>query len=538
MRNSHSARPHRGPTLGRALAAFVALAALLAACAPAQQPAPAPAVSGTASGPATAAAPASAGPSRLTIGYTVDVTGAPNPFAHTGSTEYARWFHIFDTLVRYDEQAGAWAPLLAESWSTPDPTTWVFKLRSGVQFHDRSPLTADDVVFSYQRRVEDKDSKQAAVLGGVQSVEAVDPATVRITTKEPDASFLSRADTSIILSKAQYERLGPEAAVKQPLGTGPYTFKEYVPGQRLVVAKNPRYWGTPQPAWDEVVFRSIPEDEARVSALLNGEVDVIANLPIQSIDRVNGSGRATATGVRGSRIMFVALNPIIEPLKSLQVRQAIAHAIDKEALIHGILQDHAYRLDGPLGPGMLGYTPDLGPRYDYDPARAKQLLAQAGYADGFDVDFYTTVNRFPKDKEIATALVNMLNQVGIRAKLQLPEFATYIAQFGRGEYAAYYVGRGDVTDPSEYLQQYFRTGVTKRINFSDPEVDRLLAAQARELDPAKRVALLRDAQAKILEQVPVVFLYQYQDVYGASSRVEFAPRMNEMIFAWDARPKR
>jgi peptide/nickel transport system substrate-binding protein len=366
----------------------------------------------------------------------------------------------------------------------------------------------------------------------------VDPQTVRITTKEPDASFLSRADTSIILSKAQYDRLGPEAAIKQPLGTGPYTYKEYVPGQRLVVAKNPNYWGTPKPVWDEVVFRSIPEDEARVSALLNGEVDIIANLPIQSIDRVNGSGRASAIGVRGSRIMFVALNPIIEPLKSLPVRQAIAHAIDKEALIHGILQDHAYRLDGPLGPGMVGYAPDLGPRLDYDPALAKQLLAQAGYADGFDVDFYTTVNRFPKDKEIATALVNMLNQVGIRAKLQLPEFATYIAQFGRGEYAAYYVGRGDVTDPSEYLQQYFRTGVTKRVNFSDPEVDRLLAAQARELDPAKRAGLLRDAQAKIVEQVPVVFLYQYQDVYGAGSRVEFTPRMNEMIFAWDAKPKR
>src|SRR5262249_9215576 len=158
---------------------------------------------------------------------------------------------------------------------------------------------------------------------------------------------------------------------------------------------------------------------------------------------VNDSGRATATGVRGSRIMFVALNPIIEPLRSLQVRQAIAHAIDKDALIHGILQDLAYRLGGPLGPRLVGYPPQVGPRYDYDPARAKQLLTQAGYAGGFDVDFYTTVNRFPKDKEIATALVSMLNAVGIRARLQLPEFATYIAQFGRGEYAAYYVGRGD-----------------------------------------------------------------------------------------------
>jgi peptide/nickel transport system substrate-binding protein len=342
----------------------------------------------------------------------------------------------------------------------------------------------------------------------------------------------------VIVNKAHYERLGKDAAIRQPNGTGPFTFKEFVPAQRLVLAKNPTYWGPHQPAWDEVIFRNVPEDEARVSALLNGEVDLIANLPYQSVTRVNGSGRARAVGVRGSRIMFVALSPIVEPLKSPLVRRAVAHAIDKDALIQGILQGHAYRLDTPIGPGMLGYDGDIGPRYDYDPERAKQLLAQAGYASGFDLDFYTTVNRFPNDKEIATALVSMLNAVGIRARLQLPEFATYMRQFMAGDYAAYYVGRGNVVDPSEFLQQYFRTGVTKRIQFSDPEVDRLLVAQAREFDRPTRLNLLRQAQVKILEEAPAVFLFQYEDTYGLANRIEYNPPMDEQIFAWEVQPRR
>ncbi len=539
---------------GRALLGLAVGLLLLAACAPSAPPAaspasgggapPADAASGGSAPPAgpSAAPPAApvgnAAPKRLTIAYTVDLTGGLDPYAHSGSTEYARWLHVFDALVRYAPQASTWVPHLAESWSMPSPTTIVFKLRDGVQFHDGSPLTAEDVVYSFARQREDPDSKQASTLSIVQSAEAVDRLTVRVTTREPDAAFISRLDNVVIVSKTQYDRLGPEGAIKQPNGTGPYRFKEFVPAQRLVLTRNPGYWGPYQPAWDEVVFRVIPEDEARITALLNGEVDLIAGLPYQSVERVNASGRAHVAGVRGSRLMFVALNPIIAPLKDVRVRRAIAHAIDKDAIIAGILQGHAYRIDGPLGPGMYGYAPDVGPRYDYDPARAKQLLAEAGYGGGFDTDFYTTVNRFPKDREVSAAIVQMLNQVGIRARLQTPDFGTYFQQFSRGDYATYYVGRGAVVDPSEYLQQYFRTGVTKRLQFSDPDVDRLLAAQAAELNPEKRLDLLRQAQAKIVAEEPAVFLYQYEDTYGVADGLEFAPRMDEQIFAWDVQPRR
>ena len=465
------------------------------------------------------------------------MTGGLDPYAHSGSTEHARWQHVFEPLVRFDFQANAWAPALAVSWSTPEPTVWEFRLRDGVRFHDGAEFTADDVVFSMTRRRDDPDSKQASVLSVVQTVEAVDPRTVRVTTKAPEAAFLSRVDSGVILSKAQYDALGREGALRQPNGTGPYRFKEFLAGQRLVVARNPSYWGAP-PTWDEVVFRVIPEDEPRITALLNGEVDIIAGLAYQSVGRVNASGRAKAVGVRGSRMMFVAMNPTFEPLKSVQVRRAVAHAIDIDGIIQSVVQGHAYRLDGPVGPGMYGHDPSIQSCCKYDPERARQLLAEAGYAGGFDVDFTTTVNRFPRDKEISTAIVTMLNAVGIRARLQTPEFGTYMQQFSRGEYPIYYVGRGNVVDPAEYLEQYFRTGVTRRIQFSHPEVDRLLAAQAGEFDPAKRVDLLKQAQVKIMEEMPVVFLFQYEDTYGVGNRVDFRPRMDEHVFAWDAQLKR
>ncbi len=519
--------------LGR-LGGVLALACLLAAgCAPGGPPVPA--AKGPAEKPA-AEAPKPAPSRTLTVAYTTDLEGI-NPYAHSTSTVYARWMHVAEALVWRDQTKGGWGPHLAERWENPDPNTWLFYLRKGVKFHDGSELTADDVVFSYTRLKEDKESKQLSVLLDVEKIEATDRYTVRIRTKNPDAAFVSRLDNRVIVSKAYHDRLGTEAADKQQIGTGPYKFKEWVQGQRLVLIKNEDYWGPFKPAWDEVVFRVIPEAEARITALLNGEVDVIANVPPQQVERVNASGRANAVGTRGDRLLFLALNPIVEPLKNEQVRQAIAQAIDKDTLIKGVLQDRAYRLDGPLGPGMYSYDPNLAPRYNYDPDKAKQMLTQAGYPNGFEVDFYTPVDRYTKDKDISSAIVGMLGRIGIRASLKTPEWAVFSDEYQKGLYPTYLIGRGSVADPSEYLRQYFRTGVTKRLLFSDPEVERALDVQATEFDPAKRVELLRKAQSLIMQKAPAVFLLQYEDTYGVGSRVSFDPRSDEYIFAWDVKPK-
>jgi peptide/nickel transport system substrate-binding protein len=504
---------------------LAAAGSLLAACAPAPQAA----VSTT-----PAAGGAARGPRRLTVAYTTDMLGW-DPYGHSESTQYARWLHVYDTLVR--REGSTWLPHVAESWSNSDPRTWQFKLRPDVVFSDGSPLTAADVAYSFNRLKTDPGSQQGSTFSNVESITATDPATVEIRTRNPDAAFVSRLNNRVILSKAHYDKLSKEAGDRQPLGSGPYLLKELLPGQRLVLTKNPKYWGPYRTVWDEVVFRPIPEAEPRVTAVLNGEVDVIAEVPSQNIERITNGGNAQVVSTRGNRVLFVGFNPIVEPLKKVEVRQALSHAIDRDAIVSGVLQGHAYRLDGPIGPDMYSYDEHLQPKYQYDPQKAKALLAQAGYASGFEVDFFTPVNRYQKDKDTSQAIVNMLNEVGVQARLQTPEWATFQDQYQKGMYAIYLIGRGDVVDPGEYLQQYFQTGVTKRLRgYSNPEVDRALQTANSEFDPPKRVQLLRDAQSRIMQDAPANFLLQYQDIYAAAKKLSYKPRSDEYILAWEIQP--
>jgi peptide/nickel transport system substrate-binding protein len=506
------------------LLAGASAAVLLAAC-------------GGASQPAQGAAGASGGKHILTVGNATDMLSM-NPYAHSESTQYGRWAHIYEPLDREDPKTGQFQGVLAESWSNPDHNTWDFKMRQGVKFHDGSELTADDVVFSYTRMRTDKDSKQGDVFSNVDAIEAPDKYTVRIHTKTPDAAFYTRLAQRYISNKAHFDKLGAEAADKAPDGTGPFKFKEWVPGQRFVIEKNPDYWGADKPYWDEVVFRPIPEAEVRVTSLLNGETQIVEQVPPQDVERVQGASNVTTAPYRNNRLMFVALNPpLAEPLQNEKVRQAIAYAIDKDAIIKNVLQGKAYRLDQPIGEGILSYDDKYQYPFPYDPAKAKQLLSEAGYPNGFTIDFYSPVNRYPKDKDISTAITGMLAQIGIKTNLKTPEWATFQDEYVKGKYPMYLIGRGDVVDPSEYLEQYFMTGVTKRLQFSNPDVDAALKAQQQEFDPQKRLELLRKAEQLIVQQAPSVFLLQYQDAYGIAKNLNFEPRGDEMLFAWTVTPK-
>jgi peptide/nickel transport system substrate-binding protein len=503
------------------LVAAASVALLLAACGGASQ---------------GGAASTAAGKHILTVGNATDMLSM-NPYAHSESTQYSRWQHIYQPLDQLDPKTGQFTGILAESWSNPDHNTWDFKLRQGIKFDDGSELSADDVVFSYNRIQTDKDSKQGDVFKNVDSITAPDKYTVRIHTKTPDAAFYTRLSQRYISSKAHYDKLGAEAADKDPDGTGPFKFKEFVPGQRFVVEKNPNYWGD-KPYWDEVVFRPIPEAEVRVTALLNGEAQIVEQVPTQDIDRVQGGANTTTAPYRNNRLMFLAMDPVLaEPLKNQKVRQAIAYAIDKDAIVKDVLQGKAYRLDQPVGEGILSYDPNYKYPYTFDPGKAKQLLTEAGYPNGFSIDFYTPVNRYPRDKDISTAIAGMLANVGIKTNLKTPEWSTFQDEYVKGKYPMYLIGRGDVVDPSEYLEQYFLTGITKRLQFSNPDVDAALNAQQQEFDPQKRLDLLHKAEQLIVQQAPVVFLFQYQDAYGIARNLSFEPRGDEMMFAWTVSPK-
>ena len=278
-----------------------------------------------------------------------------NPYGHSTTQIYPTWKHVIEPLVEWSWSKKQLVPILVESWSNPDHNTWVFKLKKGIKFHDGSEFTSADVVHSFTRIQKDPDSKQASSIAHVIAIEALDPVTVRLRTKSPDAALLFRLAQRFITNKAAYDRLGAAAADKLALGTGPYKFKDWVRGQWFVVEKNPGYAHSDhQPTVDEIVFRNIAESETAITSLLNREVDVISNVPPESAARVTGVARIESA--RTINIMFLGMHTSVPQFNNKLVRQAVNYAIDRNALAKNVLKGYAYPMDAPVGPDQYMAT--------------------------------------------------------------------------------------------------------------------------------------------------------------------------------------
>ncbi len=457
-----------------------------------------------------------------------------NPYGDSNSLMYGIWCQVYGCLIDYDFEKGRYVPNLAERWEVKDPNTWLFYLRKDAKFHNGQPLTAADVLHSYNRVKTDPQSKQRQNVRPIAEVEALSKHTVKITTKRPIAPLLAYLTQFIITSKAIYDKYGPQVADrKYPFGAGPYKLKELIPGQRIVIAKNLDYPGMKEKkeAPDEVIFRIMREPEVRATALLNGEIEVAQRIPPHLARSLEKDPNIKVVPVASVEIMFLGMSPKHKPWDNKLLRQAVAYAIDRDTIIATILEGRATRLDGPLGPGQYGYNPNLQPRYKYDPEKARRLVIQAGFPNGVDVDFYTSVGRYTMDKQIGEAIVPMLRAVGIQAKLHTPEIATYWANIQKGRVPFYYWGRGGVIDPSPALAQYFGTGVSPRIGYSNPEVDRLLALERKTFDPVKRKEILFRAMSIITEDAPAHFMWRQNVLFGISKKVDFKPRPDNRIFA-------
>src|SRR5258706_8752593 len=348
---------------------------------------------------------------RVSVGVT-ETMETFNPSGDSVSLLYGIWCQVMGCLGPYDLNKAEYVGMLAQKWEVKDPNNWIFHLRKDIRWHDGSPFTADDVVHSFNRARNDPQSKQTQNIAPIASAAAVDKYTVRFTTKEPTAPLPEYIfDRLIITNKAVYDKYGAEAADRShPVGAGPYKFKELVPGQRFVIAKNPDYPGMKRmkQAPDEIVFRVMREDEQRVTAFLKGEIQTANFTPPHLKKRVESDPGAKTATVDSVEIMFLAMQPK-PPFDKKEVRQAVCHAIDRDRIINTLLQGLATRLDGPIGQGQYGYDPNLKPRYDYNPEKSKKLLAQAGYPNGVDVELQTPVGRYTLDKQINEAIAQMMN---------------------------------------------------------------------------------------------------------------------------------
>jgi peptide/nickel transport system substrate-binding protein len=473
---------------------------------------------------------------RVTIGVT-ETMETHNPYGDSVALLYGIYTELTGPLCKYNWKAERWEPGLAKSWTVQDPNTWVFELDQGYTFNDGSPVTAEDIVHSLTRILTDPQSKQkAAVTRPIKEATVVDKFKVRITTKKPTAPLLDFVcDNLIITSKAVYDKYGArEADRKHMMGGGPYAFAELVPGQRMVIKKRPDHPAMVRNpnAPDEIVFRVMREPEQRVAALMNNEVQIAQFIPPHLFKAVDSSPNHKIVTADSIEIMFLAMQPK-PPFDKKEVRQAVCYAIDRDKIIKTLLQGQARRLDGPLGPGQLGYNPNLKTRYTYDPKKARELLAKAGYPDGVEVELQTPVNRYILDKQATEAMIPMLNAAGFKAKLRTPEWPTLWANVQKGKVPFFYMGRGGVLDPSSAFHQYFRKGGSPRIGFSHPDLDAALDAEQQEFDPAKRNEHLTTAMELITDLAPACFQWRHQFLWGLANNIDYQPPADSRIYGMD-----
>ncbi|MGN6716958.1 MAG: ABC transporter substrate-binding protein, partial [Candidatus Binatia bacterium] len=468
---------------------------------------------------------------RVTI-YHTSVADSINPYNHSSSPIYGQWQHVMEPLVELDYKKQDYVGVLADSWQFLG-NKWAFKLKKNIKFHNGAPLTSKDVAFSIEKMRDEKGgSLQASNFKDVTEVQTPDELTVVFVTKQPLAIFLDRLENRFILSKVAGDKFG-DKLYDNPIGTGPYKFVSYQRGGNMVFTRNDEYWGG-KAAIKEIVFRKVTEDAARLAALESGQTDFINNVPDHEVARLQKHPRSRIDKIEGLRMFFLAFNMSFKPWDNKLVRQAANYSVDAPAIVKNIFDGIGYPINGPVGANVVGADPKLR-RYPFDPQKSKELLTKAGFPNGCDIQLYYSAGRYPKDREVCQVVAAQMVKGGFRVELISQEWALFWDKQGvnGGKLPFYYIGRGSLTDADTLYDQYFRTGTTKRTNYSNPDLDKLIEEQQKTADQKKRIAILQKAGKMIMEEAPFIPLYNLADIYGAARNLIWKMRPDEKVLGWD-----
>jgi peptide/nickel transport system substrate-binding protein len=477
--------------------------------------------------PAAGAAPAPAG--TLTIAQGVDAESM-DPYVTTSGASKGMLWTVYDRLVARDLDL-AIKPALATSWRAVDDTTWELKLRQGVSFHNGEPFNAESVKFSFARFVDPATKNgYSTLLNPVSEVQIVDPFTVDVKTTEPFAELIETL-------AAYVEMLPPKAAADasavaaRPIGTGPYRFVSWTPNDRFVVeAAGPHFGGGPR--LQRVIFRPIPDSTARINELKSGGVDIITNVPPLEIGNLaNASGISLARATNAGSIILIPSFINTDVFNKKEVRQALQYAIDRDQLIKVVLRGEAVPMSSPFPKGVAGGFVESLKQYPYDPDKAKALLAQAGYPDGFSFNFNGPDGRYLQDKAVAEAITGQLAKVGIKAELETVEWSTYVQGIVGRKYELFLLSQGGLqVGPAVQTNWSSRIKGIAWQGYTNSAVDELIDAAARQVDTQKRVATYEQLMQLVWDDSPWIYLYHQQDIYGVGSRVKnFRPTSEAIV---------
>ena len=462
--------------------------------------------------------PAAAEMESLTVGLPADAK-AIDPHQSVDNYSFAVLKHINQPLVTMDGKTKEIVPILAEKWELLDDKTYKFYLRQGVKFHNGDELTADDVVFSFKRMMNDPKSfytKSRGKFIDPDGFEVVDKYTVIIRTADPMPIFLSgmRHPYANILSKRAVEEAGDEY-FRNPVGTGPYKFKNWVKGEKIELERFDDYYGRKADI-KNITFLVIPDTSSRVIALETGKVDLIYEVPGNDAERLDASDKTKVVEAPGLILHHLFLNTAKKPMDDPRVRKAIELAINKEAYGHVVYQGRFSTPVGPILPVASYFPPDAEP-YPCDPAKAKELLKEAGYPDGFTAELW--IANFADRVSGATVIQSMLAEVGIKVNITVYESGVFD---GLGKDPGFHmairtVGMQTSRDSGDYWHVMFHSTGIGGYNWSqlnDPELDKMLDDTNAEMDPAKREKMLLALWEKIDELHPDVALSIPSELYG------------------------
>jgi peptide/nickel transport system substrate-binding protein len=485
---------------------------------------------------------------------------AMDPHFHNLTPNNALTSHVFERLVHFDAKQSL-IPGLATSWKTVDDTTWEFKLRTGVKWHDGSLFTADDVIFTMERapNVENSPGSFALYVRG-KTFTKVDDHTIRVTTKAPYPLMPNDMATIAIISKkaASGAKTDDFNAGRAAIGTGPFKFSEFVKGDRYVVVRNDDHWGG-KSTWEKVTIRPIKTGPARVAALLAGDVDVIEEVPTTDIGRLQGDAKVSLSQGLSNRVIYFHIDhwrdetPFItandgskikNPLKDVRVRKALSKAINRPAIVDRLMEKAALPASQFLAEGFFGISKKLKPEA-FDPDGAKKLLADAGFPKGFKMTLHGPNGRYINDARMAEAVAQMFTRIGVETKVETMPPAVFFkrasagAEGGNPEFSFILVGwgsgTGEVSSPLKSLVATFdRTkgmGTANRGRYSNPELDKVIDQALATVDDAKRAELLAKASEIAIEDVGIIVSHYQLNTWATRKGLDYTPRTDEYTIA-------
>ena len=473
-----------------------------------------------------------------------------DPYRYDESATNQIMLHIYEALVSQDADMG-FSPCLAESWETSeDGLTWTFHLRKDVKFHDGEVMDSGDVVASINLASNpDSPSAYSSYTATFESVEAPDENTVVIKTTTPNPVMLFDVAQLYVLKQENAEVGTEEQVADNIVGTGRYKFVEQVKEDHIDLAANEDYWGE-VPAIKNVRFRPITNEATRTATMLTGDVDFTIDVSVRDMDRLDATDGISVIKQKGLREIYLNLDsredsPLFpgqkNPLSDVKVRQAMYLAIDEDTIIKNIMNGCAFEMNSIIPEDYVGYTEVT--REAYDPEKAKELLAEAGYPDGFEVTLDASNDRYMNDEQIAQAVAGYLEKVGIKVNLNLMPKSNFFSYIKPAENKSMFLMTGwsdssgdGLSLAHDMIYTYNReagNGGVNRGHYSNAQVDALIDQAFTEMDDAKRGELVAEADKIAREDYAYIPLHFEQNTYAIKDTLNYTPRVNKYVFAWE-----